>query len=88
MSGKVNKQNSYNRFSCDITLLIKEEFLQTKNFCVFYILAFEEIDKIMQKIENIKEVKRSKVFGQETDKERKRSKINIGSSDSGWSYWF
>ena len=55
ISGKVDKSNSYNGFSCNISSLFKEELLQTKFFNIFYILAIGEKD-----FKNGEKVKRNK----------------------------
>ena len=56
MSRKVNKSNAYNRFSSKYFVLYsRKELHQTKkNFEFFYILAIEEIDKIMEIVKKYK----------------------------------
>ena len=80
----MNKSNTYNGFRSNISFFIHEEVLQTKYFCVFCILAIEEIVKIMENVNKYKGERKCQET--ETEKEGARREIDIGLSEGGRGY--
>ena len=88
ISGKIDKWDTYNGFSSNISFFI-QEFLRTKHFLlVFYIQAIEEIDKITRKNKGLKGGESGSKFKRQI-KEGIEREVDVGLNNEvrGYCFW-